>query len=1563
MEFLENPSEEKLENMSMTQLKEVARGLDIEIELVTPSRRELTQEIIECLVNRNKLPKKTEACPQLEMEGKAINVQLELARIELAKLKIASDEKIARMEMEERMARMALEERMANSQVTRDSTTDARSDNNLFKFKKFVPEFDPANQAVDQYFNLFERAAIDFQFPKDKYAALVRTALTKGKAKEVILTLKNEQFDDYAFIKEAVMKRYALVPEKYRQIFRNLRKTEEENHIDFLRNKEIQLERWIRSKDATDNYEKLKNLMLLEEFLRCIGVDVKTHIANRGVDQADMAARLADDYVLINHPKHQVKRFEKPPQGNANEPNTRSYQNNTQKKQIETAQQVVCQHCNKVGHTRKECWLLNKKSSKQTDKVMGAYDTNENNATPQLVCKHCNKTGHARKDCWYLKKKDSKHTEKFIGAYDRTITAKAEPINENLCESKANDMMTEKSSLNDFLPFISEGFIALPDEKATQKPVKILRDTGASVTLILEDLLPLSEKTYTGQNVLLKGIEMGHVEVPLHHINLTSELITGPVIVGVKPTLPFDGISVIIGNDLAKGRVKPELIVTHYPELKSTEKDDTELYPICAITRGMKQQELNKPSTQNKESDTQKEIDLEATFFSKLIEEPKMNNNEVLSPRQQLIREQQKDAEIVKLRENAVEETEISDSPVHYFLQDAVLMRRWRPRDAAPEDEWRVVKQIVVPSKYRPDILEIAHDSPFAGHLGVNKTYQRILPYFYWPGLKRDVTAHCKSCHTCQIVGKPNQSIPVAPLQPVPAFHDPFTHIIIDCVGPLPKSKSGHQYLLTMMCNATRYPEAVPLRSINAEKITEALTTFFTRYGLPKSVQTDQGTNFTSKLFQQVLDRLKIQHRMSTSYHPESQGALERFHQTLKTMLKTYCNDHQKDWDKGVPFVLFAAREAVQESLGFSPFELVFGHTVRGPLKLLQEAWTNAETKTSGLLDYVDKFKNRLFNSFVFVRNNLQQAQRNMKTWYDKKSRVRRFAPGEKVLLFLPTPGQPLAAKYFGPYEVDSQVSEVNYVIKTPNRRKEKRLVHVNMIKPYVGREKVESKQSPPTQLIAPIVSIPDEQHGEIDQRFSGCKLKNSAVLENIDEKLTHLKMSERNVIKSIILEYPMLFNDVPSRTNLIEHDIILHETATPIKQHPYRVNPNQLTIIQKEIQYMLDNDIITHSSGEWSSPCLIVPKADKTARFCTDYRKVNAVTKTDCYPIARVDDLIDRVGDAMYVTKIDLLSGYFQVPLSSRAQEISSFTTPFGLFKYKVMPFGLKNSPSTFQRLINSIIRDIPCCDAYLDDIVIYSQTFATHTQQLRQLFSKLANANLTVNLAKCNFGQATIEYLGHIVGSGLVKPVDEKISAIKQIPIPSCRKQVRSFLGMVGFYRKFCPNFSTIAYPLTELLKKNTPYQWTEECTESFNQLKVLVCHPPVLATPKFSEQFYIATDASDVGTGSVLFQIDHKNVEHPIAYHSQKFSPCQKNYSTIEKEMLGIILALKHFDYYLTGSPHDIVIFTDHNPIKCLEKLKTNQRLVRWSLFLQSYSLKILHIKGTDNKIADLLSRQMK
>ena len=251
-----------------------------------------------------------------------------------------------------------------------------------------------------------------------------------------------------------------------------------------------------------------------------------------------------------------------------------------------------------------------------------------------------------------------------------------------------------------------------------------------------------------------------------------------------------------------------------------------------------------------------------------------------------LISSQESDPTLAGVRERILSESEAAMTRVCYYKKDGMLMRKWSPLDMPASDEWRVVSQIVVPEKYRMDVLCLAHEAPMAGHLGINKTYHNILQHFYWPGLKKDVKLFCRSCHTCQIVGKPNQKVPTAPLEPIPAFDEPFNQVLMDCVGPLLKTKTGNQYLLTIMCASTRFPEAIPLRNIRATTIVKHMIKFFTLVGLPKTVQSDQGSNFMAGIFQQVMSQLGIKQKISSAYHPQSQGGFGEVSPNLKNYVK-----------------------------------------------------------------------------------------------------------------------------------------------------------------------------------------------------------------------------------------------------------------------------------------------------------------------------------------------------------------------------------------------------------------------------------------------------------------------------------------------------------------------------------------------------------------------------------------------------------------------------------------------------------------------------------------------------
>lgn len=272
-------------------------------------------------------------------------------------------------------------------------------------------------------------------------------------------------------------------------------------------------------------------------------------------------------------------------------------------------------------------------------------------------------------------------------------------------------------------------------------------------------------------------------------------------------------------------------------------------------------------------------------------------------------------------------------------------------------------------------------------------------------------------------------------------------------------------------------------------------------------------------------------------------------------------------------------------------------------------------------------------------------------------------------------------------------------------------------------------------------------------------------------------------------------------------------------------------------------------------------------------------MTRLDCYPLPRMEDCVDHVGATRFVSKLDLLKGYWQVPLMERAQEISAFVTPDDFLQYTVMAFGMCNAPATFQRLMKVVLSGLPFCEAYLDDLVVCSATWTEHVQRLGAVFARLSEATLTVNLSKCEFGQATVTYLGKRVGGGQVHPVQPKVEAILSVPVPSSCTELRRCFAMVGYYRGFCKNFSAVASPLTDLISPKVDFRWSGLCQAAFDQTKALLVNAPVLSAPRFDVPFKLAVDACDAGVGAVLMQDGADGVEHPVSYFSKKLNRHQK------------------------------------------------------------------------------------
>ena len=1017
-------------------------------------------------------------------------------------------------------------------------------------------------------------------WPKESCVLLLQSVLV-GKAQEIYGSLSVEQSSNYEHVKEAILKAYELVPEAYRQKFRYYLKYDSKTHVEFAREKENLFNRCCHSKEIGQDFKKIKQMVLLEELKDKVRPDIRSHLDEQKVEELEKAAVMADDYALTHKMSSksgnpQQKRYH----GSGNRENIsqnvddrkrqgKSTENVGLVSKVEPLKPISCGHCGKNGHIITNCWKLGGK-------------------TP---CEHCGKFNHKSEDCRIAKNKLQKEVKPTgltslkglkVSPFNESENSKGVKVKplidrNNFVEKnkgiKVNPLHNDKSCIEDeicpntktdymenYKPFISEGVVSLVGDENSSQKVKILIDTGATQSLMLDSVLPLTENSFTGANVLISGVEMGVLEVPLHEVNIKSSLINGNIVIGMRPSLPVEGISLILGNDLAGEKVMVDPRVVEKPrDDEKTERLAEKfpgIFPASVVTRSMK---AKKEAIREQDKE---EIDLSGTFLENIDGKFEERNKE---------------------------------------KADKALMR----------NESKNVKENI------PEKQESESKS---------------------------------------VISRQN----------------------------LIEEQSNDKELLDLF--------KIALTPVESEKVSVGYL-----------------------IKDNILMRKWSSHRVTI-----------------------------------------------------------------GPLLLSREKWLDEDPEKISVLKYVATFKDRLFRAGQIAKRNLQESQSKMKVWYDRKAKSRCFEPGDRVLVLFPVVGNPLQAKYSRPYKVVKKISDTNYLVKTPDRHKETQVCHINMLKAYHEKPKPElvtlnnrlGLESPAHSESCVGLEAEKEEDTESEVRLGNdqqpIKLQNSQILNDLGNKLSHLPLVQRKELAEVITQYREVFPDVPSKTNLIEHDVDVGDSA-PIKQHPYRVSPMKKELLDKEVQYMLKNDIIEESQSNWSSPCILVPKHDGGFRFCTDFKKVNDKTKSDSFPIPRITDCIDQIGSAKFVSTFDMLKGYWQVPLTQRASEISAFVTPSGLYQYKVMPFGMKNAPATFQRMVNKLVRDIDGCEGYIDDVVIYSDNWSDHISQIKRFFQIMREAKLTINLMKSEFGKATVKYLGHIVGQGQVRPLDAKIQTIVKFPIPT--------------------------------------------------------------------------------------------------------------------------------------------------------------------------------------------------
>ncbi|GFX95685.1 retrovirus-related Pol polyprotein from transposon 297 [Trichonephila clavipes] len=573
----------------------------------------------------------------------------------------------------------------------------------------------------------------------------------------------------------------------------------------------------------------------------------------------------------------------------------------------------------------------------------------------------------------------------------------------------------------------------------------------------------------------------------------------------------------------------------------------------------------------------------------------------------------------------------------------------------------------------------------------------------------------------------------------------------------------------------------------------------------------------------------------------------------------------------------------------------------------------------------------------------MEEMQVKRKTWYDKNAVKREFKDGDLVLVLATSRANKLAVQWIGPGTILNKISETNYLVEIPGRRETSQIYHINMLKPYYKR---------PEHIN---VIINDETKNSLaDQELEIPYLENNSLIYDFEDVIQaselnkHLHDKQMDRLRELLNKYSKCFSNNPGLTNLVEHEIQL-VSDQPVRTKPYRMSHRQNEILKNEINRMLKLGIIEVGESDYMSPMILVEIAGKEPRPCIDYRKLNGIIRTEYFPLPNIEERVEKVSAAKFITVFDLSKGYWQIPLSKTAQRYAAFCTSFGTYRPLRMSFGLKNAPYFFSKLMAELLNGLEdFVVPYLDDIAIFSDTWESHIKHMETVLQRIKRAKLTIKPSKCKFAQQNVKFLGHIVGQGFRTPSEIKVQAVLEFPTPRTKTQIRAFLGIAGYYQKYINLFSVIAAPLTDALKgraKKGEIKWTTECENAFRELKGKLIDKPVLYAPNFEREFIVQTDASNAGMGAVLTQLTEQGEEHPIVYLSKKFSEVEKRYCTTEKECASIVFAIKRLHYYLDGN--SFLVMTDHNPLVWLNRnVSSNPRLMRWALALQPYNFRIVH-----------------
>lgn len=1539
-----------------------------------------------------------------ELKEKEEQRKLEEKKLEVEEKRIEAEKVTAKQKLdqdrEHEDQKLALEKEKFRYQLEQD---EERRSGNLGKTK--LPVFDESKDKFDAYIARFENYAKARKWKPEIWALQLSILLT-GKALEAYDALTAEEQLDYGAVKEALLRRYSFTEEEFRRRFFSSIPEQGETPSQFGVRIMRLLARWLEYAKIPSTYDALRDLLVQEQVLRKCHQDLAGHLREQRYESYKNLTRAAEKYIDAHG-------------GNITSPKIKSSKPNgkSQPKTPQDSRRVEndgkssksCKYCKRVGHDISEC--------RKVPDAEGKKRCFNCLSTDHLVA-DCPKNDQGRTVVAGLHTTEDDEIEimttEIEGFVNHLTAGEVNGKSVTVMRDTGSNTIAVAECLVGNEQYTGEFWNCMLADRTTRRcptakiGVKTKYLSGeveaAVMPSLLFDLIIGNVKS-SGQKEALSGVEGSSGVVSQwdvvkescedsHMSSSGSDSVNIRCSSDSKDSSDSDLYGYLKSGDDMETKITSEIhrdeISSDLVQRRSQVVNKSEVRPPMQMLKEkfLRRARRVKDRLRNCQSDASGQKDIEDVkvvlndqgdecdvisaheqFSEKNCnaemqsgptvavvtrsQAKKKKTNLPVSPQEEvcgetLIADQKADPSLQKFWDFARhgKVLERKRDKITYEIKNGILMRKFCRLGSD------ALKQVMVPKNSREKVLKVAHDSLLSGHCGTRRTTERVLSNFYWPRVTSDVVRYCRSCAICQKMSDKGRS-GRAPLGQMPVISTPFSRVAVDLIGPItPASDEGHRWILTVVDYATRYPEAVALKAIDTITVAESLLEVFTRVGMPDEILSDQGTQFISELMSEVDRLLSIKQIKTTPYHPMCNGLVERFNGTLKRILKKLCSESPKQWHRYLPAVLYAYRSTAQESTGYSPFELVYGRRVKGPMDILKAYWTKTidESDVKSVYKYVIDLKTRLGETCRLAQDELKKSQEAQKVYYDKKSKPKKLKVGDEVLLLLPTKNNKLLLQWKGPFTVVKKVNAVDYIISV--RGKEK-MFHCNMLKPYHQREKENGKG------LASVVCISDgDVHDLHDEMIETCRIKPKETWKDV-KVCDSLSDEQKKQVGELLRQFERTLTDVPGCTTVEKHEIKL-TTDIPIRVKPYPIPFAMREVVQKEVEAMQDMGIVRKSKSPYSSPPVIVKKPDKSNRFCVNYKRLNAVTVFDGEPMPDAEELFLKLRGKGFRSKIDLSKGYWQIPLHTDSIPYTAFSTPQGLYEFTKMPFGLVNSAASFNRLMRKVLGSTTNVGCFVDDLIVYTDTWEQHVDKLREVLQKLADAGLTVRPSKCVIGFSDVEFLGHCLSLDEIKPRSEKVQEILQVPRPVTKRQVKSFLALANYYSKFICKFSDTAQPLLDLTKKFQPnkVQWGPAQEKSFQEIKLCLSRDPILKIFDPNKVIFVQTDSSDYALGAAMLQ-EYQGVLHPVRYLSRKLKPAEVNYTIMEKECLAIVWAINKLKVYLYGT--EFVLLTDNRPLQFLKESNIqNARVTRWSLALQDWTFRVQSIAGVENFAADCLSR---